>query len=177
MNIKRILKINRKNETSKNSRTVLDTKNFRREIMSGYIDYFKEKEKGYLKILIGVIIAIALSIITIVMCIIKGNTFSMIVNIIMTILWGIAIIVYETRYIDSKKVSNNKAIERKTRMVFKKITGNEINGIYCKMYIDDLNKEIVKNMYKGGEYEIVYLDNTMGKYIIDIKEIKKKGRI
>lgn len=147
----------------------LSTKNNETEKES-YLSYFGEKESQYLISFIVMVILLVVNVISTISAVTKKINIVAAFNIALLIVIIVYVIVYWCRYTDAKKVVMLQYTERKTVITYNKIKGNEVNGVYCKMYIDDKDKNIIKDLKVGGKYELTYLDGTMGKYIISVKE-------
>ena len=135
-----------------------------------YLSYFGKKENQYLVSFIVMLLLLVVNIVSIASAINKKMTVLVVPQAILLALIIIYIIVYWCRYADAKKVVMLQYTEKNTVITYNKIKGNEVNGIYCKMYIDDKDRNIVRGLKVGEKYELSYLEGTMGKYIIDIKE-------
>lgn len=133
-----------------------------------YLNYFRKKEEQYLSAFIIVAMLLVLNVVSIINAIAMNKHVITILSVIMLFIILVNIVAYWCRYKDAKLVANGGGLEKNTVINFNKVRGNELNGIYCKMYIDDSKK--YDSLKANTKYEIVYLEGTMGKYVIDIKQ-------
>lgn len=135
--------------------------------------FFKDMERQYLVRLIIEVLLLVGNIFTQYRLVTAGSKLAW-ANVLLLLVIIVMFIADMARYKDAGKVVRREFQVRQKRVRYNKIKGNELNGIYCKLYIDDVDKNIIKGLKSGVEYDIVYLEDTMGKYIVEVKETKHK---
>ena len=87
------------------------------------------------------------------------------VAVITTAILVVQATAYYFRLHDINKMIGSGFSLRGEEIVVDTVKAREINGKYCTIYMDSINK----NILKSRKYRIEYLDKTYGKYIVGME--------
>ena len=122
--------------------------------------FFKDMERQYLVRLIIEVLLLVGNIFT-KYRLVTASSKLVWANVLLLLVIIVMFIADMARYKDAGKVVRREFQGRQKRVRYNKIKGNELNGIYCKLYIDDVDKNIIKGLKSGVEYDIVYLEGLI----------------